>query len=251
MAGLVLAPSRADAQRARPARLPLVVIDPGHGGSDPGAIGPAGTQEKRITLAWALELRRQLQAGGRCRVALTRTRDVFVPLGRRVDAARRREAALLISLHADAAPRGQAAGLRGGAVYTRGEQPSDSLAAALARHENNADRAGGLRLPSVSPDVQRILFSLMQRETEAASLQMGRLAVATLGRDIPMLSRPLRRADFVVLSAPDIPAVLVEGGFISHPRDEALLGQRAHRARLAAALTEAVHRFLAAPGPAG
>ncbi len=141
--------SLAAAPDRRRVALPLVVIDPGHGGRDPGAIGVRGTQEKRITLAAALELRRQLLAAGRCRVVLTRTRDVFIPLGARVEAARRREAALFLSLHADSAP-----GARGASVYTLSETASDSLAAALAKRENLADRAGGLRLPSVSPEVR-------------------------------------------------------------------------------------------------
>jgi N-acetylmuramoyl-L-alanine amidase len=237
----------AAAQR-RPASLPVVVLDPGHGGADPGAIGPGGTQEKRITLQLAIELRRQLLAGGRCRVVLTRARDVFVPLARRVQVARDREAALLLSLHADAAPPGQAANLRGASVYTLSEDASDALAAALAQRENLADRAGGLRLPSVSPEVQRILLSLMRRETRAASTRLARLTVNALDEDFHMLNQPLRRAGFVVLKAPDVPAALVEGGFLSHPRDEALLNQPAHRARMARALAGAVNRYLAGPG---
>ncbi|WP_223880637.1 N-acetylmuramoyl-L-alanine amidase family protein [Roseococcus microcysteis] len=251
MAGLAWGASPAAAQRRPAARLPVVVLDPGHGGADPGAIGPGGTQEKRITLALAIELRRQLLAGGRCRVVLTRGRDVFVPLGRRVQVARDQEAALLVSLHADAAPPGQASGLRGASVYTLSEDASDALAAALARRENLADRAGGLRLPSVSPEVQRILLSLMRQETHAASTRVARLAVNALEGDFQLLNQPHRRAGFVVLKAPDVPAVLVEGGFLSHPRDEALLNTPAHRARLARALAGAVNRYLAGPRVAG
>lgn len=238
---------RPAAAQNRTANLPVVVLDPGHGGADPGAIGPGGTQEKRITLQLALELRRQLLAAGRCRVVLTRARDVFVPLARRVQVARDREAALLLSLHADAAPPGQAAGLRGASVYTLSEDASDALAAALAQRENLADRAGGLRLPSVSPEVQRILLSLMRRETRAASSRLARLTVHALDENFQMLNQPLRRAGFVVLKAPDVPAALVEGGFLSHPRDEALLNQPAHRARMARALAAAVHRYLDGP----
>lgn len=249
MAGLAIA-SPAAAQNRR-ASLPVVVLDPGHGGADPGAIGPGGTQEKRITLALAIELRRQLLATGRCRVVMTRARDVFVPLGRRVQIARDRQAALLLSLHADAAPPGQAAGLRGASVYTLSENASDALAAALARRENLADRAGGLRLPSVSPEVQRILVSLMRQETQTASHRVARLTVNAMEGDIPMLNQPLRRAGFVVLKAPDVPALLVETGFLSHPRDEALLNQAPHRARLARAMTRAVTTYLAGPGISG
>ena len=226
---------------ARPAAPPpLVVIDAGQGGRDPGAIGRGGTQEKRITLAAALELKRQLERGGRCRVALTRSRDVFVPLGARIDIARRREAALFLSLHADSAP-----GARGASVYTLAETASDALAAGLARRENLADRAGGLTLPSVPPEVQRILLSLMRRETRSGSERLARLAVAALDGEVALLPNTHRRAGFVVLKAPDVPAALVEMGFLSHPADEAALNRPAHRAKVASALAEAVLGYLA------
>ncbi|MEI6162562.1 MAG: N-acetylmuramoyl-L-alanine amidase [Roseococcus sp.] len=236
---------RAHAQVARSrAPLPLIILDPGHGGADPGAIGPAGTEEKRITLPLALELKRVLEAGGRCRVAMTRTRDVFVPLARRVELAREREAALLLSLHADAMPAGQGNSLRGASVYTLSETATDPLAAALARRENLADRAGGLRLPSVSPEVQRILLSLMRQETRAGSERLARLTINALDGDVPLLNQPLRRAQFVVLKAPDVPSALVECGFLSNPAEETLLRRPEHRARIARALGEAVHGFL-------
>jgi N-acetylmuramoyl-L-alanine amidase len=232
------------AQAARPAtRLPLVVLDPGHGGRDPGAIGRRGTQEKRIVLAAAQELKRLLEAGGRCRVAMTRTRDVFVPLGDRVEFARKQGAALFLSLHADSAP-----GARGASVYTLNETASDALSAALARRENLADQAGGLRLPSVSPEVQRILISLMRQETRTGSARIARLAVAELGQRVPLLPNTHRQASFVVLKAPEVPSALVEMGFLSHPQDEAALRQRKHRAKLAAALRDAVHGWIDARG---
>ncbi|MCO6418753.1 N-acetylmuramoyl-L-alanine amidase [Siccirubricoccus sp. KC 17139] len=222
-----------------PAGKPLVVLDPGHGGKDPGAIGARGTHEKRITLAAALELKRQLEAGGRCRVALTRARDVFIPLGERIEQARRREAALFLSLHADSAP-----GARGASVYTLSETASDRLAAALAQRENQADRAGGLRLPSVSPEVQRILLSLMRQETRSGADRIARLVVDSLDGQVPLLPNTHRRAGFVVLKAPDVPSALVEMGFLSHPADEAALNRPAHRVKIAKALAEAVHGFL-------
>lgn len=244
LAALLAAPGFAAAQPARPrAALPLVVLDPGHGGADPGAIGAAGTQEKRVTLALALELKRQLEGQGRVRVAMTRTRDVFIPLRRRVELAREREAALLLSIHADALPPGQPP-LRGASVYTLSETATDPLAAALARRENLADRNGGLRLPSVPPEVQRILLSLMRQETRAGSERLARLAVNALDGDVPLLHQPLRRAQFVVLKAPDVPAALVECGFLSHAQDEAALRRPEHRARVAASLAEAVHGFV-------
>jgi N-acetylmuramoyl-L-alanine amidase len=231
-------------RRAAPPPRPLVVLDPGHGGRDPGAIGAGGTPEKRITLTAALELKRRLERGGRCRVALTRARDVFVPLDARIGVARRMEAALFLSLHADSAP----GAARGASVYTLSESATDALAAGLARRENLADRAGGgRRLPGPTPEVRGILLSLMRAETRAGSERIARLAVAALDEgDVPLLPNTHRRAGFVVLKAPDVPAALVEMGFLSHPLDEAALNRPAHRARLAAALAEAVHAFLAA-----
>jgi N-acetylmuramoyl-L-alanine amidase len=225
--------------------LPLVVLDPGHGGRDPGAIGTRGTHEKRVVLSAALELKKVLEAGGRCRVAMTRTGDRFVALGDRVEFARRRQAALFVSLHADSAP-----GARGASVYTLGNS-SDALAGALARRENLADRAGGLRLPSVPPEVQAILLSLMRAETRAGSARMAGLVVEELGEDVPLLPNTHRQAGFVVLKAPEIPSVLVEMGFLSNPADEAALRRPDHRAKVARALGRAINGWLVLAGSPG
>lgn len=222
---------------ARP--LPLVVLDPGHGGRDPGAIGTTGVYEKRIVLQAALELKRRLEAARICRVALTRSRDVFIPLAERVEIAQRRNAALFVSLHADSAP-----GARGASVYTLSETASDAMSAALAQRENRSDLAGGLNLPSVSPDVQRILLSLMRQETRVGSNRLARLAVRELGEEVQLLPNTHREAAFVVLKSPEVPSALVELGFLSDPRDEAALQQRAHRARLTLALSRAVKQWL-------
>ncbi|MGI9127746.1 MAG: N-acetylmuramoyl-L-alanine amidase family protein [Roseomonas sp.] len=228
------------AQGSTPA-LPLVVIDPGHGGYDPGAIGRRGTEEKRLTLAAAQALRRNLQEGGKCRVAMTRDRDEFISLADRVAFARTREAALLISLHADSAP-----GAKGASVYTLAETASDPLAEALARRENNADLAGGLTLPSVPPEVQAILLSLMRQETRGDSTRFARVAVRELTRSVPILPKPRREASFIVLKAPEVPSVLVEMGFLSDPGDEAALRKPEHRALIAASLARAVEAWLSA-----
>ncbi|WP_240791174.1 N-acetylmuramoyl-L-alanine amidase [Roseomonas sp. AR75] len=252
LAGILLAfaalppPAAAQTSRRTPrqgaAPKPLVVLDPGHGGRDPGAIGTRGTREKTIVLATAQELRRLLEASGRCRVVMTRTGDRFVSLGGRVEFARRREAALFVSIHADSAP-----GARGASVYTLGEN-SDALAGALARRENQADRAGGLRTPSLSPEVQAILLSLMRAETRAGSARMARLVVDSLDGEVPLLPNTHRRAGFAVLKAPEIPSVLVEIGFLSNPQDEAALRRRDHRAKVARALSLAVQSYLARAG---
>lgn len=240
------APALAQSGGSRPPatrrRLPLVVLDPGHGGRDPGTIGAtSGVHEKVITLAAGQELRRQLEATGRCRVALTRSTDIFIPLADRVAFARRREASLFLSLHADSAP-----GARGASVYTLNETATDALSAALARRENNADRAGGLNLPPVSPEVARILISLVQAETREGSDRLARMAVSSLGEAVPLLPNTHRQAGFAVLKAPDVPSVLIEMGFLSDPRDEAALRRPEHRARVAAALSRGVLGYLGA-----
>lgn len=220
--------------------LPLVVLDPGHGGKDPGTIGVTGTHEKRITLAAATELKRQLEATGRCRVALTRSRDVFIPLDGRVEFARKRQATLFISLHADSAP-----GARGASVYTLSDRASDALSAGLAQRENRADLRGGLSLPPVSPEVERILFSLVRQETRAGSDRIATTLVRSLGGEVPLLPNTHRQAAFAVLKAPDIPSILVEMGFLSDRRDEAALKRPAHRAKVAKALAEGIQNWLA------
>jgi N-acetylmuramoyl-L-alanine amidase len=220
---------------------PLIVLDPGHGGRDPGAIGPAGTQEKRIALAAALELRRLLEAKGRYQVAMTRTRDVFVPLADRVRFAQSRDAALFLSLHADAL---DDPFVRGASVYTFAERASDPLAERIARNENRADRFAGPSFEGVTPEVARILVALVRRETMNGSARMARHAVAALRREVTMLPNSHRFAGFVVLKAPDVPSVLIEMGFLSSRADEALLRRADHRRRLAAAMAEAAQRYL-------
>lgn len=240
------AETRAPRAPPRPPRLPLVVLDPGHGGRDPGAIGVRGTQEKRIALAAALELRRVLEAEGRCRVAMTRTRDVFVPLAERVRFAQSRNAALFLSIHADALDDHS---VRGASVYTLAERASDAIAERIAQNENRADRFAGPSFEGVTPEVARILVSLVRRETLNGSARIARHAVAALAREVAMLPNSHRFAGFVVLKAPDVPSVLVEMGFMSSRADEALLRQPAHRRKLAHAMAEAVHRYLEEAAP--
>jgi N-acetylmuramoyl-L-alanine amidase len=224
----------------RPA--PLVMLDPGHGGKDPGAIGVSGTYEKQVALAAALELKHLLEASGRYRVALTRTRDVFIPLDDRVDRAQRQNAALFVSMHADALADHS---VRGASVYTLAQTASDAQTAALARTENSADRFIGRQWRATSPEVAHILASLVRQETRAGSVRIARSMVGSLDQDLPMLQNPARHAGFVVLKAADIPSVLVEMGFMSNPRDEAALRQAAHRRQVAAAMQRAVDAYFA------
>ncbi|HEY3847080.1 MAG TPA: N-acetylmuramoyl-L-alanine amidase [Acetobacteraceae bacterium] len=221
---------------------PLVMLDPGHGGKDPGAIGVSGTYEKHVSLASALELKHLLEAGGRYRVALTRARDVFVPLDDRVARAQAHGAALFVSMHADALADHA---VRGASIYTLANTASDAQTAALAQRENSADRYGGPVL-SASPEVARILASLVRRETRVGSVRMARDLAGSLDQDVPMLPNPERHAGFVVLKAADIPSVLVEMGFMSNPRDEAALRRPEHRRMIAIAMQRAVDAFFAA-----
>ncbi len=241
-------PPHAAAQRpAAPGAPPLVLLDPGHGGKDSGAIGISGTYEKHIALAAAQELRRQLAASGRYRVELTRTRDVFIPLEDRVGIAQQRGAALFVSMHADAL---NDHFVRGASVYTLADTASDIQTAALAQRENAADRFAGPSFRGTSPEVAHILASLVREETQAGSARMARGVVSELHRDLPLLQNPSRHAGFVVLKAADIPSVLVEMGFMSNREDEAALRQAAHRVRVAAAMKRAVDAYFSR-APAG
>jgi N-acetylmuramoyl-L-alanine amidase len=230
--------------RARPP-LPLVMLDPGHGGKDPGAIGVTGTYEKHVAFAAAQSLRRLLLAGGKCRAQLTRTRDVFVRLDDRVGIARRAGAALFVSMHADALPD---RGVRGASVYTLSDTASDAQTAALAVRENSADRFAGPGFQDVSPEVARILGSLVRRETRVGAARLSRGMVQAIGADVPLLSNPARHARFAVLRAADIPSALVEMGFMSNPRDEAALRTETHRLRVTMAMRRAIESFIDAQG---
>lgn len=231
------APSRASPP------LPLVVLDPGHGGKDPGAIGVSGTYEKHVAFAAAQELRRQLQTGKRCRVELTRSRDVFIPLQDRVAIAQGRGAALFVSMHADALLDPT---VRGASVYTLSDTASDTQTAALARRENSADRFGGPSFRDQPPAVAQILGSLVRQETRLGSARLVRRLVGAMQPELGLLPNPARHAGFTVLRAADIPSVLVEMGFMSNPLDEAALRRADHRTRVAAALCRAIEDYLAA-----
>ncbi len=246
----LLLPASAASASARIARhpvpvraAPLLVLDPGHGGKDPGAIGTSGTYEKHVAFAAAGELARQLRAAGRYRVCLTRENDVFIPLEDRVAMAQANGAALFISIHADAVADHT---VRGASVYTLSATASDVQSARLADRENAADRYGGPATAGVSPQVAEILASLVRHETRVASAHMQQHVVAALGQDVHLLDNPARHAGFAVLKAADIPSVLVEMGFMSNPRDEAALCQSGHRAMVVSAIHKAVDGYFAA-----
>lgn len=219
---------------------PLIAVDAGHGGVDPGAIGASGVYEKEITLAMARELKNQLEKTGRYRVLLTRDSDVFVRLRDRIAIARAAGADLFVSLHADAHPTGD---LRGASVYTLSEQASDAEAAALASQENKADLIAGVDLSNENEVVTNILIDLAQRETKNLSARFAALLVDELKRDTLLLRNSHRFAGFAVLKAPDVPSVLVELGYLSSDQDEAQLRSSKHRARLGGSILRAVDGF--------
>ncbi len=243
-----IAAAAAERTRSVPRRHPRVIaIDPGHGGVDPGAISPHGLYEKRITLATAREVARQLDLTGRYRSLLTRHGDRFVALSERVARARAGRAELFLSLHADALPD---AALHGLSVYTLSETASDRVAAALASRENKDDFVAGVHLRRQPRVIGAILLDLVQRQTNNRSLLLAQALVGQLGQAVPLLERPHRSAGFVVLTAPDIPSALVELGCLSNPAEERLLPAPAYQRRLAAGLVRAVDDYFAASLPA-
>lgn len=220
--------------------LPMIVIDPGHGGQDPGAIAVGGGYEKDITLAMAKEVRRQLLATGRYRVALTRDKDVFIPLRDRPALARAKGADLFISLHADSITGKQVRGL---SIYTLSEKASDREAEMLAQRENQSDAIVGMDLSVQSADIANILIGMSQRDTMNQSRRFASLVLKNLDPNVAVLPGPLRSAGFAVLTAPDVPAILVEMGYLSHSQDAKLLGSDTHRKRMAGSLLRAVDSY--------
>ncbi|MBC8158206.1 MAG: N-acetylmuramoyl-L-alanine amidase [Rhodospirillales bacterium] len=220
--------------------LPLVVIDPGHGGADPGTSGVGGTYEKHITLSAAREFRRMLEKTGRYRVVLTRDRDTLIALRDRVTFAREIDADLFISLHADSIRKKN---IRGLSVYTLSERASDSEAGELAERENKADLIAGIDLSNETPEVTNILIDLAQRETMNESARFAAVLVKELGRQTRLLRNSHRFAGFRVLKAPDVPSVLLEMGFLSNRADEKELLKKSYRAKLGAAFVHAVDKY--------
>jgi N-acetylmuramoyl-L-alanine amidase len=219
---------------------PTVVIDPGHGGVDPGAIGTSGIYEKELTLYYARELKRQLEATGRYRVVMTRNEDIFLRLRDRIAIAQQVDGDLFLSLHANAHNSRETLGA---SVYTLSEQSSDAEAAALAAKENRADIIAGVNLSDQTEVVSKILIDLAQRETMNHSKHLANTMVYELGQTTRVLRNPHRFAGFAVLKSPNVPSVLVEIGYMSNREEEQLLRSTAHRERLAAAIVRAVDSY--------
>jgi len=221
----------------------LIVLDPGHGGKDPGALGVRGTEEKHVVIKVAHMVQHQLQAGGRYRVVLTRGGDTFIPLRERVARAEDVNADLFLSIHADSHPN---PGVRGASVYTISEEGSDREADALAARENRDGDVAGMQLAGASDTVAKTLVSMAQRGTGNQSCRFADTIVRTFGKNgIRLLPRSHREAGFAVLTSPDIPAALVELGFLSNRYDEKLLTVPQHQMALGRALRASFDAYFA------
>jgi N-acetylmuramoyl-L-alanine amidase len=222
-------------------RLVIVALDPGHGGEDPGAIGPTGLREKDVVLQIALQLRERLNEQRGMRAMLTRDADFFVPLHERVRKARRVQADLFVSIHADAFMRPEA---RGGSVFALSTGAATSTAAKwMADRENAADLVGGVNVAVKDAQVLRAMLDMSTTAQIKDSLRVGQEVLSRLGR-VGRLHKPqVEQAGFAVLKAPDIPSILVETAFISNPQEEALLRDPEWQARLVDALAEGIRRY--------
>jgi N-acetylmuramoyl-L-alanine amidase len=227
--------------------LPLVVIDAGHGGRDPGAIGKDArgrrVQEKDITLALALALRDELLRAGRIRVALTRDDDRILPLSYRPEIARQLDADLFVSIHADSA--GERDDVSGASIYTLSEEASSEAAARFAARENDADRLNGIAIEGQSEAVSAILVELSQQRTQEDALEFSGLVVREGGDQLAFVPRPRRSAALAVLRAPDVPSVLFESGFVTNRTDRDRLTTPEGQAQYAGVLARAIRVYFA------
>ena len=223
---------------------PVVVIDPGHGGIDNGTQAHSGETEKAIVLAFGLALRDRLAQSGKYRVVLTRDDDTFIPLGARVKMARSHNAALFVSVHADALPRGEG-DAQGATIYTLSDRASDAEAERLAESENKADAIGGVNLTEEPTEVADILIDLAQRETRTFSNRFAHTLMGEMKSTVRMHKHPLKSAGFKVLKAPDVPSALIELGYVSNKDDLKHLTSDSWRSRSVVAVAQAIDAFLA------
>lgn len=228
--------------RAKPSDTdrPVVVIDAGHGGVDPGAIGVSGTYEKDLTLSYAKSLAAALKKSGRYQVVMTRTSDQFLKLRDRVQVAQQAEGDLFISLHANSH---RSRGVQGASVYTLSEKASDKEAERLAAKENEADLLAGIDFGEQPEDVLEILFDLAQRETMNLSKRFADKLVTEIGKETRLLRNTHRFAGFVVLKSPTVPSVLLEIGYMSNPEEERLLKSKKHREKVVDSAAKAIDDY--------
>lgn len=219
----------------------IVVLDPGHGGKDSGAIAKNGLFEKTIVLKLAKELKHHLEQTGRYRVYLTREGDRYIALKKRVAFARQKDADLFVSIHADSIDNRR---VSGASVYTLSEKASDKQTARLAARENKSDLIAGIDLSSEDPDVTNILLDLVTRDTTNQSKFFANLIVDELqNHRVKTLQRPHRHAGFAVLKAPDVPAILVESGFMSNAAEAQRLNTVQHRRKLVVSLSDGIDAY--------
>jgi N-acetylmuramoyl-L-alanine amidase len=224
----------------------LIIIDPGHGGQDPGALGANGKYEKSIVLAVGLELKRQLESSG-YRVEMTRATDVFIPLRDRVKFARQKQGDLFISLHADSISRSD---VMGASVYTLSDKASDKETEKLAERENKSDLIAGIDLSHQEEDVAGILIDLAARDTMNQSRFLAKTVITDFNQTgVKTLDGQYRSAGFAVLKAMDIPSILVEMGYLTNRQEVERLSSSEYRAKIAAALKESVDRYFQKVSP--
>ena len=240
-------PAERPTERPEIARLVTIVLDPGHGGEDPGAIGHGGSYEKNVTLSVARRLKAKIDATPNMRSVLTRDGDYFISLQQRVAKARRVRADLFVSVHADAFIKSTA---RGSSVFVLSETGASSSAARwLANKENSADLVGGVNLGAKDPYLARTLLDLSQTATINDSLKLGKDVLGELGQINTLHKAHVEQAGFAVLKAPDIPSILIETAFISNPEEEARLNDDDYQERMAEAILKGIRRYFAKNPP--
>ena len=229
------------------ARMITIALDPGHGGEDPGAIGSRGSREKDIVLAIAKRLKSKLEQHPNIRVMLTRDGDYFVPLGTRVDKARKVQADLFVSIHADAFVQPSA---RGSSVFVLSEKGASSSAARwLANKENDADNIGGVNVQGHDRQLASVLFDLSTTAQINDSLKLGKAVLSEIGGINRLHKGSVEQAGFAVLKAPDIPSILIETAFISNPEEEAKLKDNDYQDKLAEAVVKGIRQYFAKNPP--
>jgi N-acetylmuramoyl-L-alanine amidase len=234
-------------QQPKVTRLITIALDPGHGGEDPGALGASGTREKDIVLAIAKRLKRKLEELPNMRVMLTRDGDFFVPLGMRVEKARKVQADLFVSLHADAFVEPSA---RGSSVFVLSEKGASSTAARwLANKENLADAIGGVNIGGHDKQLASVLLDLSTTAQISDSLKLGKAVLGEIGGIARLHRGAVEQAGFAVLKAPDIPSILIETAFISNPEEEAKLKDDGYQNQIADAITKGIRRYFAKNPP--
>jgi N-acetylmuramoyl-L-alanine amidase len=226
----------------------VIVIDPGHGGKDPGASGKQGTNEKHVVLAIAKNLQKQLNNTSGYKAVLTRGQDNYIPLRGRLRLAREGKADMFISIHADAFINNKA---HGASVFALSERGASSEAARWLAEKENYSELGGVDLDNKSDVLRSVLLDLSQTATVAASLRLGDNVLRQLGTVTALHNKKVEQAGFVVLKSPDIPSILIETGFISHSNEEKLLSNKAYQEKLARAIANGIRQYFKQYAPQG